>query len=571
MFKKVSPVILVVLAMAMVLSFGVTYAQDMPARGGVVTMSPAPQGSWVRNFNPLIASGALPGTGSLVYEALTWVGELDGSLNPWLATGSTFSADGKTLTYTLQDGVKWSDGQAFTADDVVFTFNLTKQFPALDGLGIWTFLDSVQKVDDLTVQFNLTDVYSLAPYIIGKQRIVPQHIWSTIADPTTYVNDTPVGTGAFTEVKNFSDQTYQLCANPNYWQMGDDGKPLPYINCVQYPAYTDNDAANLALINGDLDWIGNFISDIDNTYVAKDPDHNHYWFAPANPWGFYVNATKAPYSDVKFRQALDLAIDYDTIAQTAEQGYETWNQDYATGISPKYDAYVPQEALDAIHQMGLGTFDEAKANQILDDAGYTMGSDGFRNMPDGTPIGPFNIQIVNGWTDVVTAAQIISQGFQDIGLNASVVTPDYGAFMANIQGGNFDTSLGWLNWGTTVWDFFHNTMDSRLVVNGVSNAQFESRVFDPSWDQLLDQYVQTTDPAQQKSIMGQLDLAYVQNVISTEFGVLPAWYEYSTLRFDGWPTQDNPYAKGSPWAPEDAHVVALHLHCVDATSCGQGS
>ena len=570
MFKKVSPIIVVVLAL-LVLSIGVTYAQSTPARGGIVMVQQAPAGSWVRNFNPLIATGALPGTVNIIYEPLMVYSALTGSPTPWLSTGFTFSADGKTLTYALHDGVKWSDGQPFTADDVVFTFNLVKQFPALDGLGDWSLLDSVAKVDNVTVAFTLKDVYSLAPTVLGRQRIVPQHVWSTIADPTTYTNENPVATGAFTEIKNFSDQTYQICANPNYWQMGADGKPLPYVSCLQYPAYTANDAANLALINGDLDWIGNQVADIDNTFVAKDPAHNHYWFALANPWGFYVNATKKPFDDVKVRQAMDLAIDRDGIAQAnVKNGYQAWSQDYSSGISPKYSAFVSQDVLDQIHSMGLGTFDEAKAQQILDDAGYKVGSDGFRTMPDGTPIGKFNVQIVSGWTDVVTAAQVISQGFQDIGLDASVVTPDQGTFQANLSNGTFDTSLGWFSWGATPWDFFHQTMDSRLTnAQGVSSGQFQSRVFDPAWNALLDQYLKTSDPTQQQVIASQLDMAYVTNVVSSEFGVLPAWFEYSTKRFDGWPTKDNPYAQGSPWANEDAHLVSVQIHCVDSTSCGQ--
>ncbi len=417
---------------------------------------------------------------------------------PWLATDFTFAEDGKSVTYTLRDGVKWSDGEPFSADDVVFTFNLVKDYPALDTHGEWTILDSVEKVDATHVKFNLQDVYSLAPTVIGVQRIVPQHIWSTVGDPTTYTDENPVATGPFTEVSEFSDQSYTICRNPYFWQNGDDGQPLPYVDCLQYPAYTDNNAANLALINGDLDWVGNQVADIDNTYVAKDPEHNHYWFYPGNPWGFYVNATKAPFSDVKFRQALDLAINRDQIAEANKSnGYQAWNPDFATGISPRYQSFVSQDVLDYLHQSGQGTFDEAKAMQILDDAGYKVGSDGFRTLPDGTPIGKFNVQIVNGWTDVVTAAQIITQGFQDIGLDANLITPDQGTFQANLQNGTFDTSLGWFTWGQTIWDFYHSTMDSRLTNDdGYSSGQWQSRVFDPAWDNLIDEYLKTTDPAQ---------------------------------------------------------------------------
>jgi len=571
MFKKYSSV-LAVLALLMVLSVGVTFAQSTTPRGGTVVVQQAPAGSWVRNFNPY-SPNPLGGTTNVIYEPLALYSNVKGGQPTWwLATGSKYSDDLKSVTFTLRDGVKWSDGQPFNADDVVFSFNLIQKFPALDRGGLLSFTTSATKVDNLTVTFTLKDVYSLADQQIAQLRIVPQHTWSSIADPTTFTNDNPVATGPFTEIKSFSDQSYTICRNTNYWQNGDDGKPLPYVDCLQYPAYNGNDAANLALVNGELDWTGNFVGDIDTTFVAKDPDHNHYWFLPANPWAFYVNATKKPFSDVKMRQAMDEAIDYDTIAKTAENGYITTTSDDATGISPQFGSWVPQSTLDTIKSMGLGVFNEDAAKKILDDAGYKVGSDGFRTNLDGSPIGAFNIQIVNGWTDVVTAAQIISQGFQDIGLNASVITPDQGTFQANLQNGTFDTSLGWATWGTTPWNFFHQTMDSTLTdAKGVSTGQFQSRVFDPSWDKLIQSFLQTGDPAMQKQIIGQLDDAYVTNVVSTIIGVLPAWYEYSTKHFDGWPTKANPYAEGSPWANDDAHIVSIAIHCVDATSCGQSS
>src|SRR5664279_4978621 len=114
MFKKVSPIIVVVLAL-LVLSIGVTYAQSTPARGGIVMVQQAPAGSWVRNFNPLIATGALPGTVNIIYEPLEVYSALTGTPTPLLATAFTFAADGKSVTYTLQSGVKWSDGQPFSA------------------------------------------------------------------------------------------------------------------------------------------------------------------------------------------------------------------------------------------------------------------------------------------------------------------------------------------------------------------------------------------------------------------------------------------------------------------------
>jgi len=565
MFNKRTTVILLALAVLMLLSIGVTFAQDTTPRGGTVVVNESNSSGWVRNFNPFSPNPIGPTT-RLIYDPMVVYNPTDGGKPTWwLATGSQYSDDLLSVTFTLRDGVKWSDGEPFTADDVVFTFNLLQKFPALDRGGVNAFVKSVTKVDNLTVKFDLSDVYTLADIYIGGVRIVPEHAWKDVADPVTYTNDNPIATGPFTEVQDFSEQSFKICRNPNFWQEG-----KPYVDCLQYPAINGNDAANLSLINGDLDWVGNFVPDIQNTYVAKDPDHNHYYFWGNSPWVFMVNMTKKPFDDVKVRQAMALSIDYNAVRDNAEYGYINVTPENAVGIWPRWQDQVPQTVLDTVKEMGLGAQDVDRANKILDDAGYAKGSDGFRNMPDGTPIGPFTIQFVNGWTDVVTASQIVAQGFQDIGLDASVVTPEFGAWINNLQQGTYDTSLAWSTWGVTAWDYYHNSMDSTLITaDGQRTGQFNPGWVNTDSDQLLKDFIKTIDPAQRAEIIGKLADQYVTNVITTPLAPFPAWYEYSTKRFVGWPTEDNYYAQGSPWQNEAARLVAIQIHCVDDTSCGQ--
>jgi len=180
----------------------------------------------------------------------------------------------------------------------------------------------VEKVDDYTVNVHLTQVFTLAHYSFGKLWILPEHVWSKVEDPVVFTNDNPVGTGPMTTVKNLNDQVLELCRNENYWQMADDGQPLPYVDCIRQPVYTGNDSANLALINGELDWIGNFVPDIETTYVQKDPEHNHYYFWPGGAMvQLYYNTEKVPFSDVNFRHALSMAIDYDSVTSIGMYGY----------------------------------------------------------------------------------------------------------------------------------------------------------------------------------------------------------------------------------------------------------
>ena len=91
-------------------------------------------GSYTQNmspFNPNVNCGV----DGLVYENLEYVNGVTGQETPMLASGHQFSADNKTLTFTIRSGIKWSDGQAFSASDVVFTFQMLKQYPAADGSG----------------------------------------------------------------------------------------------------------------------------------------------------------------------------------------------------------------------------------------------------------------------------------------------------------------------------------------------------------------------------------------------------------------------------------------------------
>ena len=190
----------------------------------------------------------------------------------------------------------------------------------------------------------------------------------------TYLNEKPVATGPFTEVE-YSDQVYTIMRNPNYWQEG-----KPYVDGVRYPAYSGNDAVNNALINGELDWAGNFIPDIQNTFVAKDPENFGYDFYMdgQKPVIMYFNTTKAPFDDVQFRLAMSQAIDFNSIPDIVYgPGYSApFNP---TGISlGRYADWINQAALDKATELGVGVYDPEKAKATLDAAGYAVGSDGFR-------------------------------------------------------------------------------------------------------------------------------------------------------------------------------------------------
>jgi len=540
-------------------------------RGGTLVLSLGNAAPYVQNFSPF-APDTTDWVQGEIYETLMVYNPVEGGVpTPWLATDYAWSDDLLSLTYTLRDGVLWSDGEAFTADDVVFTFELLQKFPAIDRGALLSFVDSAEKVDDLTVTFHLNRIYTVAPERIGGNLwIVPEHIWKDVEDPVTFTNPDPVGTGMLTEAFVPDDGLYlELCRNENYWQMGEDGEPLPYIDCARHPMYPGNDPANLALISGELDWIGNFIPDIDNVFVAQDPEHYGYYFWPGGGVvALYMNTTKAPYSDVKFRQALSMAIDRQSVTDIGMYGYT--DPVSPTGLGPRHASWINPEAEALAADMGLGVYDPDAAAVALDEAGYVdADGDGWRDTPDGEPI-KFSIQAVNGWTDWVTSIQIISENFQEVGINADIITPEFGAWMNALQTGDYDVSIGWGTSGNTPWDHFRDTLYSPLIgEDGLANAELWGRWTSDETDALVDAFTATADVDEQHNIVNQLQMTFVENVITIPLFAGPTWYEYVTLRFTGFPTEEDYYTQGSPWHIQGSMIVLTHVHCVSEETCAE--
>jgi len=130
----------------------------------VLTMVAQQETAWVKNFNPFLQAGLLHTTRHFIYEPLVIFNDMQGGKPVYrLATNYAFSDDLKSVTFDLRDGVKWSDGEAFDADDIIFSFNLVKANKALDERSIWTQIKSVEKLAPNKVKFDLTEVNTKHP------------------------------------------------------------------------------------------------------------------------------------------------------------------------------------------------------------------------------------------------------------------------------------------------------------------------------------------------------------------------------------------------------------------------
>ncbi len=350
---------------------------------------------------------------------------------PWLATSWKWGNGNKTLTFTIRNGVKWSDGKPMTAADVTFSFNLLKKFKALDVNSVWSVLSSVTQkgADQVVMTFKAPAVTYF--YYIGDQiGIVPQHIWSGISDPVKYPDTHPVGTGAFT-VSPCTPQNITYKANLHYWQPGE-----PKLKTVNYPAFTTNDTANTYLANGQAQWGSQFIPSIQKFYVSKSPGY-HYWFPPVANVSMFINLKKPVLNNVAVRQAMAYAINRQRAATIGEYGYQPASNQ-AGIVTPTFSSW-----LDSSQAAGFGNnyaYNPAKAIATLTAAGFKKGSDGI--MAKGGQKLSFSIINNGGFSDWVAAVNVLQANLKAVGIQLTPKNLAAPAYQAALYNGNYELGYG---------------------------------------------------------------------------------------------------------------------------------
>ena len=516
-------------------------ATAAPAAGGrsdaVMTIGGAVGSAFQRNFNPF-SPNSLVGTVNSAYEPLMILNSITGEVVPWLATRYEFSADNQTLTFTIRDGVKWSDGQPLSARDVAFTFNLLKNTPGLNSTvlsalsGPTAYIDSITAPDDSTVVFTFSRVYTPGVYELFVQNIVPEHIWKNVSDPAKFTNDNPVGSGPFTEVTNFQTQSYELHRNPNYWQ-----ESKPAIKGIRFLAFPDRNAESLAAVNGEIDWSNTSISDPDQTFVARDPT-NRYYISESGPnmACLALNIAKEPFDDVNVRKAISMAINREQISVVGENGVSPPAD--VTGLGPFYQAW---KVADPASLGDWTTYNPDKANQLLDAAGLAKGGDGIRVLPDGTPM-KYTIPVLplpNWLADM----QIIADNLRAVGIEVSPEPVQFPQWQEAQQKGTYDMMFNIVDGNATPYRFYYNTMSSALL-EPVGTQAFgnSTRYAGKKADDLLNQFASTADPARQKEIIQQVQRVFAEEVPTLPLFPLSGTGFINTAHFTGFPTREDHYA-----------------------------
>ena len=498
-------------------------------------------------FNPFNVH-ANAGVQGLIYETLYFVNVNDGSFTPMLATGYKWNGDHTQVTFTIRQNVKWNDGTPFSADDVTFTFNIMKQYPAADGLGVWNFLKEVSAPDANTLKMTFQKAYLPAlENIAGKVFIIPKHIFASVGDPTKYLTDKLVGTGPFLLTKYQPDLAVYN-KNPNYWQV-DKVK----VAEIRFPEYKDNAALQLALSKGDIDWAGYFSPTLQQDYVAKDPAHNHLFMDPINLYAICPNQ-KDPLlggqAGLPIRLALSTTLDRNAIAQQATAGLEPPASITGLVMPTAKNWLASQYANLPI------SADTVKAQKYLTDAGFTKGSDGIYQKK-GQRLS-FTLRSVDSYSDWNAAAKLIADQARAVGIEIKNVTVGEDNYYTLLTEGKYDYQMMFCSMlgGPTPYYLYYYYLHSAQIGEGKSNYVGWNN---PTTDKYLNQYASTSNLAKQKQAIEGIEKVFVENQPFMPLWTGADYDEYSTTNFTGWPDQNNPYASGSPNTGPDYEHVILHI------------
>ena len=353
-------------------------------QGGVLKVGVQPGNV---NFDPVYFAGAVSDIllQQQIYEKLVTLGQ-DFSVQPTLAT-KWDSPDGKVWTFTLRDGVTFSNGDPFTADDVVYTMGRLqdKKSPMAD---VFSNVKSVVAKDPTTVVFTLKSVDSEFPAALTDYRVLM--LDKNIKDPAKEA----VGTGPFVLKSISAEDRAVLTKNPTYWGTDDKGNKLPYLDEVDFIYSPDIAGQVSGLQGGAINWVGGLSSEQKQT-IESSPSlkvqttNTNYCFE------LQIRTDKKPGSDLAFRQAIMAGTDRKAIVDLVAPGVA--DPGNGTLVGPAYKSDYLSTSVP---------YDPAKAKQLLAQAGYGNG---------------VSIKLVAQNTDPVPAVATAWQAqMKDIGINVSI-------------------------------------------------------------------------------------------------------------------------------------------------------
>ncbi|WP_163542109.1 ABC transporter substrate-binding protein [Occultella kanbiaonis] len=414
------------------------------ANGGILVIGTgvAASNQFPQNFNRYGGGDTAPGLDQ-VYETLFRISSKDGGqLIPVLAEKVEHTDDGMNATYTLRQGVTWSDGEPFTSRDVLYTlgtiYGEPNPEPAEDEF-VW-LAAPIETPDEHTVivHYN-SDQRQQEVNLALYYPIVPAHVFQE-GDELAFPEDTmsePVGTGPM-KLMNFGSQLVQYEARDDYW-----GGTSPVTQIDYVPA---GQAGNIEtqITQGKVDMSEGGAPGVVTGFATVAETNAYAYIADGSSRGvvFQVQNTERPMTDVNLRKALRGSIDFDAVAGAAGIGYSIPN---VAGVDPIMNESLQQPEFNEPIAMDL---DRAKAD--LAASAWTINANG--NLEKDGVEHPLAIQVQNdNPTDMVTVPIVVAQWKENLGLTVAFDPKPKDVMDGILQTGDFDLVVTGLNYPGTPW------------------------------------------------------------------------------------------------------------------------
>lgn len=516
-----------------------------------------------------------------VMEPLFLMNLLTGEIAPWLGLSMTPNETLDVWTLRLREGVRWSDGEAFNADDVVFTIQmLIDHAPALIGSApIAHWVREVRKVDDLTVEFALTapnprfqlDFFSVR--IWGSVNIVPEHIWRG-QDPLTFKNfdparGWPVFTGPYT-VQSVSETEFIYVRDDDWWGAQAGFMDLPEPKQLIW-TYAGPEEVRVALqADRQLDslmdiTLGAFLvlRQRNPNVIAWSEEMPYAHIEPTCPRHLELNNAVAPWNVREMRWALNHAINRDEIVAIAYEGTTIPNRSFFPNSEPLERLVDLLEAEGLYERYPIHLYDPERARALIEAQGFTLGADGFYYR-DGRRL-TLDIQVHEAFIEKVRIAEVVVEQLHRIGIDASMRKLAGGIFEENFDFGHFEARVGWhtcasVNEPWASMDEFNIRWLTPLGERAMAANEWRwSGEAAEAYSALVDQIgvLPLGDP--------RIDELFVQAMgyWMAELPIIPVVQARKLTPFDttywtGWPTTENPYTTPTNWW-KSAHKIIHNL------------
>ena len=510
--------------------FAPALAQEQPRRGGVLTVH---MSSEQRILNPALrASTGVYVIAAKIMEPLVDL-KADGSPDPMLATSWETTADGKTITFKLREGVRWHDGKPFTAADVQYTAMEMWKKHLNYGTTLQLYLEAVDTPDPHTAVFRYgrpmpLDLLLRALPDLGY--IAPRHVFEGTNLLENPANTAPVGTGPFKFVQYERGQFVIAERNPSYWRNN-----LPYLDRVVWRVVGDRAAAAAQMEAGQILFSPySSLTIADFQRLGRDPRFDvttkgNEGNARTNTLEF--NFRNPRLADLRVRRAIAHAVN---VPFFVENFLGTFAKP-GTGPIPSVSTdYYPTEAMPQY------PFDAARANALLDEAGARRGPGGVR----------FSLRLHPApWgEDIALWSTFIQQSLQQVGIRVEIVRLDAAGFLRTVYNDwDFDLATGWHQYrndpavSTTVW------YRSGQPKGAPWTNQWDWR--NPEADRIMDRAQTELDPARRKALYADF-----VRLVNTE---LPVWMPIEQIFVSVFNKRLRNYANNPRWASSSWHDLGL--------------